>query len=663
MSISLYNAGVSGLLASQQQLATTGNNIANVNTEGYTRQRAEQNAALGLRSGGNYIGGGTYVEDIRRMYDQYSYKEQVLSQSNLSHAETLHADLSQLDEVMTFSGGAINESLDRFYQALNSVTDNPSDLGLRKMVISQAEILSSDFNTMHESLNQMAKSSNGEIVQIAEHMTQISHEIASLNERILHGENAITGQPNDLLDARDRLVNDLSKYTNVNTIEDGNGVMTVMIGSGATLVAGITPLGVGVQAGDPEPSKTTLSIVGANSTVRLNASAIGGSVAAKYEFRDEHLAQVKSEINRLAMAVSETLNQAQHDGLDLNGQEGLNFFTDVNSNLLQQSRVLTPSDNTGGLQASVSISDISKVPTNEFLVEYDGVNYTMTNLKDNSVLNIGTAGAINGLSAAAYGFEFVENSGVPNAGDSFIIKPTENSAAFMQVTLTDGVGIAASSAISVTDSDNNLGGGSVSVSVMHDPQGSQAYATTNNLAVDVYESAPGVFDYRVFDSTISPIVPIASGSYLADSNVLVDLPPVGPALFQIEIKGSPTGATALARENYSIADAFGSGNNQNALAMSLTQEQGIIEGNKHTFNQSLGESTSDVGSNAKSAELSESTAQALFTKAYNRNQSTSGVNLDEEAANLLRFQQAYQASSQIISTANTIFDTLLQAVR
>lgn len=666
MSVSLYNTGVSGLLAAQQQLATTGNNIANVNTDGYNRQRAEQNAATGLYNGGNYIGGGTYIEDVRRVYDQFSYKEQLLSQTSLSNADGLHVDLTQLNEIMTFSGGAINASIDKFYQTINSIADNPSDLGLRSMAITQAQVLSSDFKSLNANFDQMEKSTNGEIGQIASHISQISVEISKINEQVLHGQNPRTGQPNDLLDTRDRLVNELSKYTSVNTVVDNNGVMSVMIGNGATLVAGITPLSVGVQAGDPDPNKTTLTIAGSNSAVKLNGAVVGGSLAAKYEFRDEHLAQVRSEINRLAMVISETLNEAQHDGLDLNEQEGLDFFTDINTTALERSRVLAPSKNTGTLQARVNVSDVSKVPTDEFEIKYDGVNFIMKNLTDNSTVNLGAAGASHSASIASYGFEFIEDSGTPNAGDTFIIRPTENSASLMEVKLTDGAGISASTPIEVTTSDSNVGGGGVAIVQMNNPLAAQTYASTTNtsLTVDIYESAPGVFDYRVYDSAIFPISNIAAGSYLSGNSVLVDLPPSpATAAFQLEIKGSPTGSSALAREEFYIADSFGIGNGNNATLMGLTQEKSILNGGQETFSQSLGVSTSRVGSKAKSAELVETTAQALFTKAYNRNQSTSGVNLDEEAANLLKFQQAYQASSQIISIANTIFDTLLQAVR
>ena len=122
------------------------------------------------------------------------------------------------------------------------------------------------------------------------------------------------------------------------------------------------------------------------------------------------------------------------------------------------------------------------------------------------------------------------------------------------------------------------------------------------------------------------------------------------------------GQGSLAREKFTISDVFGPGNGSNASFISATQEQAIVGNSTQTFSQSLAITTADIGSKASSAELVANTAQALFTQAYNRNQSTSGVNLDEEAANMIKFQQAYQASSRIISVANTIFDTLLAAV-
>ena len=666
MSINLYQTGVSGLLSAQQQLATTGHNIANVNTEGYTRQRTEQGAAVGNYNGGNFVGSGTYVQDITRLYDQFSYKEQLINTSNLGNANSISLDLNQLNDIMSFSSEAIDGSIQRFYQAVNGIADNPSDIGLRNIALSEAEVLAQDFNSLSKNLDQLEKSTNSEIEQMASKISQLSLDIAKINEQIFQNKDiSQTGQPNDLLDKRDQLVNELGEYTSVSTIEDTHGVMTVMIGNGATLVAGITPLTVSVAAGISDPLQTRLQLNSSNGKVALDASKLGGAIAAKIEYRDEHIAQARSELNRLAMAVSQTLNQSQAQGLDLNEEQGLDIFTDINSTLLQTSRVLASSKNSGSVEAGIKITDVSLVPTNEFTVKYDGSDYIMTNTRDGSTTTL--VETTPGVYPTEFGFEFTINSGTPNANDSFTLRPTENSAALMKVTLNDPKGIAASSAIEVQADDNNVSNSSVSIVNVTDPEVARSFTDTINadLTVDVYESAPGVFDYRVFNAaTPPPAATIASGSFAAGSTAVIDMPP-SPATpaFQIEIAGLPVGQGALAREKFTISDAFGSGNASNASLMAATQEEQILGGGKQTFSEALATATAQVGSSASSAELVADTAQALFTQAYNRNQSNSGVNLDEEAANLLKYQQAYQASSQIISVANTIFDTLLAVSR
>jgi len=670
MGIGLFQTGVSGLLAAQQQLATTGHNIANVNTEGYNRQRTEQNAAFGHNSGGNYLGSGTYVEDITRIYNQFTYKEQLHSKSNLGNADTLHKDLTQLNEIMSFSGQAVAGSIDKLYQTVNSISDNPSDQGLRSIALSQANILVGDFRALNENFDQLEKSVNGELEQIANQISKISVELAKINDQVMQNKNlTVSGQPNDLLDRRDQLITELGQYTSVNTVKDKNGVMTVIIGNGATLVAGITPLTVTIQAGDPDPMKTKIQLQGPNSFFALDASNLGGSLAAKFEFRDEHLAEIRSEMNRLSMAISNTFNEAQADGLDLNQQQGLNIFTDINTTVLMQGRVLIPSNNAGTVAASVEITDVSLVPSDEFAVEWNGANYTMTNLNTGSsqVLALTPPNEYD----TGLGFSFNIDSGAPVAGDKFFIRPTENSASLMRVTLQNESGIAASTPIEVSPSTNNVSSGGVSIITMDDPVAARNFVNVTNsgLTIDVYQNGAN-YDYRIYDANAAKPNPpsvvgaITSGSFAIGNSAVIDLPPLpAPMAFQIEISGDPIGQGALAPEEYSIRDAFGIGNGANASFMASTQEKGIINGGKETFGQNIGISTGNVGSKAKSAELVSSTAEALFTQAFNRNQSTSGVNLDEEAANMMKFQQAYQASSRIISVATTIFDTLLAASR
>lgn len=677
MTVSLYQTGVSGLLASQQQLATTGHNIANVNTEGYNRQRAEQNASVGLNNGDNYIGAGTYIQDITRLYDQFSHKEQLLNQSQLGNADSLHQRLTQLDQVMASSGNAVNNSLESLYQTLNGVADDPSDAGLRSIVLTQANVLSNNFNELTNTFDNMTKAVNGEIEQIAQKITEISSELAKINENIMHANGANnSGQPNDLLDTRDQLISELSEYTTVSTVTDSNGVLTVMIGQGTTLVAGITPISVEVSSGDPDATKTELNLVSSGSRVTLKGDSLGGSLGASFEFRDEHLDQTRVEIDRLAMAISSTLNDSQASGLDLNQLQGANLFTDINTTQLQQGRVLTPSTNAGTAQAQVTINDVSLLPTDEFEIRYDGTNYTLYNLTTGGNENLGAPGSgtpagTHTPSSPDYGFSFIE-TGVPVAGDTFTIIPTQNSAALMKTTLADGNAIAASSAVAVDSATSNVSDGKLEIINVSDPVAARNFTTVANtgLLVDVYESSPGTFSYRVYDgnpATPPPNPPstvgaIASGTFALGSSAVIGLPTGTPA-FEIEISGQPTGQGTLAPEKFTIEDAFGVGNNSNVVDMAKTQEIGVTNGGQETFYASLAVSTSVVGSKANNANLTADTAQALLTQAYNRNQATSGVNLDEEAANLMRFQQAYQAASQVISTANTIFDTILSAVR
>ncbi len=656
MTVNLYQTGVSALLASQQQLATTGHNISNVNTEGFNRQRAEQNASVGLYSGGNYIGSGTYVQDVTRVYNQFSYKEQLLSTSSLGNANANYSQLNQLNEVMSMSGKSVMTSIEQFYQAMNGIADSPSDLSLRSIALSQASILTSDFKSLDDNLSQLEKSTNGEIEQMAIEVSSISNQLAKINEQILFGKDlTLNGQPNDLLDTRDRLVSELGELTNVNTITDSNGVMTVTIGQGTTLVAGITAMSLTVKAGDPDPTKTEVMLTGPNSSVAVHGNTLGGSLAAKFEFRDEHLSQTRSEVNRLAMAVSNTLNEAQANGIDLNQLQGSNIFTDINATDLQQGRVLTHTKNTGSVAARVNITDVSKVPTDEFNIRFDGANYQMTNNSTGATSTLVESPP--GTFSTGFGFDFVVDSGTPLLDDNFTIRPNENSIALMEVTLKDGAGIAASSAVDITPSDNNVSTGKVEVINMLDPAAARAEMP---MRIDVLENPANTFTYTYTDKAGTTSAPIA---YTPPSQV-IDMPPAPAiALFQIEISGTPSGSALHSPEQFHIRDAFGVGNGANAVKMALTQEQQILSGGKETFSQSMASTTSEVGSKASTAKLTADTSQALFTQAFNRNQATSGVNLDEEAANLLKFQQAYQAASQIISVANTIFDTLLAAAR
>jgi flagellar hook-associated protein 1 FlgK len=664
MAVNLYQTGVSGLLAAQQHLATTGHNISNVNTDGYNVQRAEQNSASGSWQGGNYIGSGVYIENITRVFNNFSYHELLQTQNKASYSDRLGGQLDQLDQTMSTYGTQISESVESFYLALHSIADKPDDISLRKIALTQANTITSNFHDLQDSMTQMTNSTNDELSKIADRISVIAVDISELNSQLLSGGNSLTGQNNDVLDQRDRLVTELNGLVKVSTIEDSSGVMTVLIGEGQTLVAGITPFTMSVKLGDPDRQKSELALGTKNAQISLSGAFLGGQAGALVDFRDNQLKQASAELDLLAAGLSDTLNQAQKSGLDLNGLQGADIFEDLNNSKLQQGRVLAYADNTGNLNAQVTITDVSQLSTDEYDITYDGANYQLTNLTSNVTTSLGPAGA--GTYTISAGIQFEETGGAPNANDKFLIRPLQNSTGGFKVTLSDPQAIAASSPVKVTANENNVSPGEVIIRSVTDPVAARANVSVTNpsVTVDVYESAPGVFDYRVFDSSNPPPAPaIASGSYFSGGSAVIDLPPLPSApAYQIEIKGDLSGLGPDAREQFVLDDAFGAGNGNNILEMADTQNQNILKDNKQTFAQVLSSNVSTVGSEAASIESQKLTAFAMAEQATNRHQSLSGVNLDEEAANMLRFQKAYQASAKIISVANTIFDTILAAV-
>ena len=656
MSVNLYQTGVSGLLAAQQQLATTGHNIANVNTEGYSRQRAEQSPALGLYNGDNYIGSGAYIKDIRRVYDKFAQREELSNQTNLGFANGMNTNLDQLNNIMSSSGESINSSIEEFYVSINAIADDPSNIGLRNMTLSQAGIVATNFNSIDSQFVQLEKSVNGEIEQIARKITEISKEIARINDQVIQNHSFDgNGKPNSLLDSQDLLISELATLTKVNAIEDDNGVLTVMIGNGTTLVAGASALSIEVQAGDPDPAQTQLRLINGPTRLKLDQETIGGELGAKFRYRDEHLFQARFDIDRIATSLASTINNIQEQGLDLNIQQGANFFNDINSSILMQSRAISYSANTGTLVGEVQVNNLTSLSSNAFEIEFDGTNYNMTDLNSGTSYTLVFNGT--GYTPPApddFGFQFLLASGAASAGDKFLIRPGENSAALMKRVLANGEGIAAASAIEIIPSNDNISAGNVNIVNVTNPIAAKALMPTR---VEVLETPTGSgnFQYELFDNTNTSL---GTATYTPPSQTIN----IGGA-FDIEIAGTPSGQAANAPEVFNIVDAFGIGNGTNAFVMADTKNIGTLNNGRETFNQNLAITTATVGNDARSAEIVAETADALYTQAYNRNQSVKGVNLDEEAADLLRFQQAYQASSKIVSVASTIFDTLLNAAR
>jgi len=669
MGVDLLQLGISGLQAAQQQLGTTGHNIANVNTEGFSRQTALQQTTTPLSAGGNFDGTGTRVSQVSRVFDQFRYNEVIFNQTLNSGAQTTASKMQRLDETMSLIGKGITTSLNDLFGAVNSLVDVPGDLGLREVMLAKADTLSKNMSSVQSALDGEYNSVNEDLESTAEVVTEIAKQLAALNRDIVTASTNGSA-PGDLLDKRDTLIKDLSKYTTVSTYETKDGALNVYIASGQTLVTNTTTFSVGFDHGNPDPRQTQLYIQSPSGIKQqLTSTSVGGSMGALIKYRDGVLTETMNKVGQTAITVADAFNKVQSQGMDLNGLQGQSLFKDVNDLESTQRRFLSDQDNTGNVGGVVEITDINQLTSDDYSLSFQGGNYTLTNDNTGQTQILIADNPLAAVGSRSYttndGFTFKEAGGTPQNGDKFMIQPSRQGAINLEVNLTQAEQIAASSIAEVYSANTNVNTAKLAITSIDNIGAAGFPSAGNKLTLEVFEAPVGTFNYQMLDSsgTAQPLFD-QNGAALGVSATYTTSPlNFKAAGMSFSLTGKATGQTANAPERYDIEYAVGSGNNKNALAMASLVDKKMANQGRSTMNDLYEESVTSVGSQTATANIEASAANTLYTQAEARMSNTSGVNLDEEASNLLRFQQAYSASARIISTANEIFQTLLQAAR
>ncbi|KFZ36912.1 flagellar hook protein FlgK [Shewanella mangrovi] len=641
MAIDLLSIARTGVLAAQSQLGVTSNNISNVNTEGYNRQVANQVTDNSYYLGGNYYGTGTYVNDVKRIYNEFAAREMRSSQTALSAAETTHDKLSQLDELFSKVGIAVPSSLNDFYASLNSLADLPDDAGIRQNVLTSANQLATSLNQMDGYLDSQMSQTNDEISSIATRINEISTEVANINRELQKNQ----GVDPQLLDKQDKLIQELSQYAEVNVVPLDNGGRSVMFGSSFMLVSGEQAMTLGTQEGQPYPTEPDLTYTLGNTTLKVDASKIGGQLGALFDYRENILQPANQQLGQLALGVADAFNSQQAQGLDLNGNVGANIFTDINDPTFASSRLAAFTSNNGSANLSVDLTDVGALTGNSYQLRYDGTAYQLTNLQTGMVDSTLT---LNGNTLeGADGFVInIDNPALMAAGDRFEIRPTGNAAQQIKVEMTDPKGIAAAGAYTA-DAANSANTAISMVSV--DNRNAATFPEYGSELTYIIDSSGAPITYQAVD---------ANGTTVSTGSAAGTPPQISDNGFTFQLD-SVSGGT----DRFTFDLSAASGDNTNVLAMAKLSENKMMNGGKATLADVYEQTKLGVGSDTKAAETRVNSAQSIYDQAYTRVQSESGVNLDEEAANLLKFQQAYQASARVMTTANTIFDTLFNAVR
>ncbi|MDE1317556.1 flagellar hook-associated protein FlgK [Vibrio aestuarianus] len=622
MASDLLNLGTQSVLTAQRQLSTTGHNISNVNTDGYSRQSVIQGTNAPRQYGGETYGMGVHVEKVRRSWDQFAVNELNLSTTSFSFKKDVEENLDMLSKMLSsVASKKIPENLNEWFDAIKTLADSPNDVGARKVVLEKADLLTQNMNDFHETIRRQSDVANKGLDLGIERINQLALELRDLQRLMMR----TPGPHNDLMDQHEKLVAELSEYTKVTVTPRKNAEgFNIHIGNGHTLVSGTEASQLKMIDGYPDVHQRRLAMVEGQGIKPITSKDIDGKIGALLDMRDKHIPYLMDELGRMANSFSYEVNKLQSQGLDLRGNVGRAIFTDVNSDLVARSRVVTSSNSQADL--AVFIEDISLLKGGEYSLQFNGSNYVATKPSGEQV-NVPVVRDSIFLDGMR-----IDIRNAPETGERVLLRPTRNGAAIMKMATNDPTVIAAQSFEASTTF-------------------AQGTAKFNILAAG---------DVREFEVVVSP-----QGDQFAvtdtKGNILL-APQAYPPSSPVTVLGTTFELTpgALPNDKFTANLVPSEGDNGNLRKMQNIQTDKKLNDNESTVLDIYHNLSTDVGLQLATASRLTDVSRLEKEAAQERIASISGVNLDEEAANMMKFQQAYMASSRIMQAANETFNTILQ---
>ncbi len=540
MSVGILGTALSGLAAFQRSLETTSNNIANVNTEGYSRQRAELATRREIYTGNGYVGNGVATANITRGYDQFITNQVRSSTSAFGEVDAYHSLASQIDNIIADESTGLAPAMKSFFDAVHGVANDPTSIPARQSMLSEADLLAQNFNTMGQRFSEIRNQVNQDVTTSLNEINDYAKSIAELNVKIVADIGRASGKqlPNDLMDQRDELVRKIAEQIDVSVVQQQDGSISVFIGQGQSMVLGNYAAELSAQGSSEDPAHMEILMDNQNISQQLS----GGKLYGNLRFRDEVLDPAQQRLGLLATGLSIEFNNLQQGGADLYGNVGDPLF-DLGIPQIAVSGSNPASTLTADFLTPASAATLEAT---DYRITVTGPgSYIMTRLNDNTTVADPSTVGLN-----------LTFDGNEVAGDTFLVRPTFHAALSINEQITDPRKIAAASTAAGVPGDNN-----------------------------------------------------------------------------------------------------------NALRMANLETGKKLLGGTASFVEGYGQLVSHVGTLTHSAEISRSAQDVLLKQATSARETVAGVNLDEEAANLIKFQNAYQASAKVVSVANSLFDALIGAVR
>lgn len=652
----ILNVGARALQANQVALQTAGNNIANVNTPGYSRQSVVLQAVEGQFTGGGYIGKGVDVQTIQRNFSAFLTRQSALAGSTQS-ADNIRADkLKQLEGVFEGGSNGLGAAVSDMLNAFSDVASAPTDLTARTVALTRVDETAARMRASSQRLDDLQQGVTQELTQKADAVNSLAQSIAGVNGQIARAIGS--GQPpNDLLDKRDQMVRELNTYVQTSSIAANDGTVGIFIGGSQALVLGTTASSVAIlpdEFGDPLKSKLAINSNG--QSVALDENTLGGGeLSGLLRFQNSDLVQGRNLLGRLTLAVSTAMNEQHALGVDLDGIKGGNLFTPtvITNNVSKPVQAAPPAPlvtlNTGTATLTLSISDASKFAASDYEVNFSSATAgTITRRSDGKVFGFPqTPPTSSPILATLDGLNISMPSGTPAPGDRFLLKPFSTSANTISGEFSTPRSLAVASPVAGAMGASNTG--SLKLSSL--------LARSNPIALTpVTITFTGANSY-----TRSDEIPANATTFTYTSGQVIEgtIPATSPlSQWSLTLQGSPKAGDTFTVEPQPAANS--NLNAGNASAMMGLRDVAMFDGAALT--DGYAGLISQIGIRAQSADYSAKVSSSIAANLETDRTGVSGVNLDEEAAKLLQYQQAYQASAKMIQIAQSIFDTLIQTV-
>jgi flagellar hook-associated protein 1 len=635
----MLSTGVSGLIAFQQSLSTVSHNIANSSTPGYSRQGVNLMTNSADPTANGWIGNGVSVAGITRSYDNFLAAQTLSASSSFNQLNTVSNLAGTINNMFSDSTTGLSASLQSFSQAVQTMASAPSQATSRQAVLNQAQALISQLKGYEGSLGQLDSQVSAQLGAEAGTISTLAGNIAGLNQQILAAKAQSQQPPNDLLDQRDQLISQLSQHVSVSAVSQGDGTVNVFIGNGQPLVVGTSAATLASGADQFNSGQQRVFLQNANGSIDISAALSGGTVGGLLQFQQQLLIPAHNTLGQAAVTLTNLVNIQNQSGLDQGGSPGAALMS------AGAPRVLASSANTGAASVTAAVTaaltgnagDLGGLTASNYYLKFDGSSWSLVDTASGAATALSASGS-GPVTLIGAGLTLTVTGGA-QAGDRFLVEPTSQAVAGLTLLTSDPSKIAAAAPLVTAAAPTNTGSASIDAGTV---PSMPAWVRANYTLSFTSATA-----YTITGSNGAS----TSGTYMPGT-------PISFNGFTINLSGTPA-----AGDRFAINDnAAGTGDNRNAQQLAGLLNLKVLGNGTQTLAGTVAAYVGTVGLQTSQAQNGATAQQSVLASAQAAQSSVSGVNLDEEAANMLKFEQAYQAAAQVIKVADTLFQSLLKAI-